>query len=67
MALWKAEEETNLMGARDVGEWQKKKKISTDVRAWQEVFEQRNKQAIEWAEIFVTPTSNKRVCISNAS
>ena len=65
MALWKAEEETNLMGARDVGEWQKK--ISTDVRAWQKVFEQRNKQAIEWEEIFATPTSNKRVRISNAS
>lgn len=35
-------------------------KMSTDIGAWREVFEQRNKQAIDWEEIFATPISDKR-------
>lgn len=57
-ALWKAEEKTNFMGARDVGEWQK---LSTDTGTWQQVFEQKHKQAIDWEEILATPISDKRI------
>ena len=35
--------------------------MSTDIKAWQDVFERRNKQAIDWEEIFATPVSDKRV------